>query len=147
MRNGSTNWRNKKKKGAPCLSMRHEPRSGKERREGVNFEWHWRFRPLCEVGHFQCWTQLAFTTSSRSHRKNLFLCKNDQKSHGTCPRFYPKNCYWLSRFEWVTGEEKNEVHWLHSIRLALSTKWMYFLVYEDRLEYLPIMGFSPLIFK
>ena len=28
----------KKKKGAPCLSMRHEPRSGKERREGVNFE-------------------------------------------------------------------------------------------------------------
>ena len=24
---------------------------------------------------------------------------------------------------------------------------MYFLVYEDRLEYLPIMGFSPLILK
>ena len=27
-----------KKNGAPCLSMRHEPRSGKERRGGVNFE-------------------------------------------------------------------------------------------------------------
>lgn len=56
--------------------------------------------------------------------------------------------YLPSRFEWVSGEEKNEaVNWLHSIRLALSTKWTYVLVYEDRLDYLPIMGFPPFIFK